>query len=280
VGDVDIIADALTIKNGARISIAANQILPDEHLADIQETSIRIKADNLNLDQDARITSESSGNVPAAPVHIEVHKLIMENGSRITTSANEADGGPIVIRGEVLLLQSSLITTSVEGSEGTGGDVTISGPVKAFVLDSGFIQANTEAENARGGDIFIDAKALIAEGGKVEIGGSERQVFKPDHGKNIIQAAAPGGEQGVIKITAPDPDISGSLVKIAAGFFEPIRLAANPCRTSVAKETSSLILTGRGGIPADPAKPSVISFGKNRLEKILKTGKDKYLHEE
>ncbi|MGE0085572.1 MAG: filamentous hemagglutinin N-terminal domain-containing protein [Desulfococcaceae bacterium] len=271
-GEISITADAVTVLNGGQISIAANQTLPEENLSDIPQTSIRIDTGQLYLDRNARITAESTGNVPAAAIHIQTGDLFIENSSRITTSAREADGGPISIQGETLILRDGLITTSVEGEAGNGGNITvsgmISGPADVLVFDGGFIQANTAAENARGGDIFIDAKAVIANNDSLEVGGTERQTFEPGSGRNIIQAAAPGGEQGTINITAPNLNISGSLINISSGFAAPVTPSEDPCRAAAGQNPSSLVLKGRGGLPPDPDHLSVPFFGKERLDRL------------
>ncbi|MGE0085575.1 MAG: beta strand repeat-containing protein, partial [Desulfococcaceae bacterium] len=272
VGNVDISAGTVTVKNGGEISIAANQTLWGDRLTDIPDSSIHIDTDSLHLDRNSRITAESTGNVPAASIHIQTGDLFIENSSRITTSSNEADGGPISIQGETLILRDGLITTSVEGEAGNGGNITVSGmtsgPADVLVFDGGFIQANTAAENARGGDIFIDAKTVIANNDSLEVGGTERQIFEPGSGQNIIQAAAPGGEQGTINITAPNLNISGSLINISSGFAAPVTPSEDPCRAAAGKNPSSLVLKGRGGLPPDPDHLSVPFFGKERLDRL------------
>ena len=276
VGSVEISADKVTVKNNGEISIAANQTLWEEALDNIPEALIRIEANRLHLDRNARITAESTGNVPAAAIRIQANDLTVEN-SNITTSSNEADGGPIVVQGNTLILRSSLVTTSVEGTAGDGGNISvtgIAGPADVLVFDRGFVQANTAAENARGGDIFIDAKAVIANGDSLEVGGTERQVFASDSGRNIIQAAAPGGEQGSISITAPDLDISGALINISSGFAIPIRLADDPCRAAEGTSASSLVQAGRGGLPAGPDESACIFFTEERLKRILQLGNE------
>ncbi|MGE0085576.1 MAG: filamentous hemagglutinin N-terminal domain-containing protein [Desulfococcaceae bacterium] len=272
VGSVEISADRVTVKNSGEISIAANQTLAEEALRDIPDASIQIDTKHLHLDRNARITAESTGNVPAASIHVQANEIVAENSSRITTSSNEADGGPISVQGDTLILRDSLVTTSVEGSAGNGGNITISGPADVLVFDGGFIQANTAAENARGGDIFIDAKAVIANGDSLEVGGADRQIFASGSGLNIIQAAAPGGEQGSIRITAPDLDISGALISISSGFTIPITLADDPCRAAAGEGTSSLVHAGRGGLPPGPDEPAAIFFTEERLKRILQLG--------
>ncbi|MEZ4527807.1 MAG: filamentous hemagglutinin N-terminal domain-containing protein [Desulfobacterales bacterium] len=269
VGSVEISADKVAVKNNGEISIAAGQTLWEEALIDIPEALIQIDANSLHLDRSARITAESTGNVPAAAICIQANEIVAENSSRITTSSNEADGGPISVQGKTLILRDSLVTTSVEGSTGNGGNITISGPADVLVFDGGFIQANTAAENARGGDIFIDAKTVIASGDSLEVGGADRQIFASGSGLNIIQAAAPGGEQGSIRITAPDLDISGALISISSGFTIPITLADDPCRAAAGEGASSLVQAGRGGLPPGPDEPAAILFTEERLKRIL-----------
>ncbi len=273
VGDVTITADTVSVLNGGQISIAANRILPEENLSDIPETAVCIDTGRLHLDHNAFITAESTGNALAAAIRVQADDMVVENNSRITTSASKTDGAPISVQGETLILRDGLITTSVEGETGNGGNITVSGinsgRAGVLVFDGGFIQASTAAENARGGDIFIDAKAVIADRDFLEVGGAERQVFEPGSGRNVIQAAAPGREQGSIDITAPNLNISSALISISSEFAPPVTLSADSCRAASGRNPGSPVLNSRGGIPPDPDHFPVIFFGKDRLDRLL-----------
>ena len=271
-GDVRIQAKSLSILDGGEISIASLQTVPEERRSATGQAAIHLDSTLLTLDQDARITAQSTGNAPAAAITIDSYQIALSNGSRITTSASNADGGPIVIGADVIVLSDSLVTSSVEAG-GDGGDITITGhsPARAVVLDGGFVQANAPA-GARGGDIFIDAAALIAEPGSLEVGGRERQVFISGSGRNIIQAAAPGGEQGDIEITSPDLDISGSLVNLEARLAEPLRLADDPCQAAGETQGSALVRIGPGGVAAAPEQHAAVFFDGQRLDRILREG--------
>ncbi len=272
VGGVAVSAESVQIRNGGEVSIAARQELFEEQPTGIPESNLLITADRIHLDADSRITAESAYNVPAAAVQVRAGRIILADRSRITTSANDADGGPITVEGEALILKDGLITTSVEGLSGDGGNIILGGsgnaPAGVLVLDGGFIQANTAADGARGGDIFIDARAVVGEGGRLAVGGTERRLFEAGQGTNVIQAAAPGGEQGAIAITAPDLDISGALVNLVTGFAQPVRLATDPCAAD-ADRTSSMVRCGRGGLPSDPTTPSAVRLGGDRLHRLL-----------
>ena len=272
VGSIQIKAADITISNGGQINTAAYQTLPADRISEIPATLISIDADQLHLTDGAQITAESTINVPASAIEIQAQNIVVENESQITTSSNDGDGGPITIQGAVIILQQGLVTTSVEGLSGNGGDITITGrsPADVLVFEEGFIQANTAAKGASGGNIFIDARAVIAEADRLAVGGQERQIFEPGTGLNVIQAAAPGGEQGTIHITAPELDISGSLVNLAANYIEPVRLATDPCTAVGGEKASALVIEGRGGMPAGPDEPSIVPLGGDRLDRLQK----------
>ncbi|MBU4264330.1 MAG: filamentous hemagglutinin N-terminal domain-containing protein [Proteobacteria bacterium] len=266
VGSIGIDAGSLII-NGGEISIAAEQTLPNDDPGTGPQGKIDITAGGLHLEHAGRITAESLGNVPASAIEIRADELLMEDGSAITTSSNNADGGPISIEAHLLDLEDSLITTSVEGAMGNGGDITLT--TELLVLNGGFIQANTAAGRAHGGDILIDADALIPSSGEVRVGGAERETFQRGSWFNVIQAAAPDGVQGAISITTPELDISAALGSLSTRFAEPARLLTDPCAAMAGQAVSSLVQRGRGGIPAEPTEPAGVSFGGDRLDRLL-----------
>jgi filamentous hemagglutinin family protein len=273
VGSVRITAQDLRMTEQGEISIAANQTLPENRLGSGPGGLIHINAGEIHLNRGARITAESTGNIPASAIEIHAGNLLMEGESRITTESNEADGGPISINGDNIIMRDSLITTSVRGLTGDGGNINVN--ADALVLQGGFIQANTAAPVSRGGDIFIDTEVLIASRGLLEVGGTERLEFQPGSERNVIQAAAPGGEQGTITITSPELDISGTLVMLSTPFADAPRLISDPCTVVAGQAAISLIQHGKGGIAAGPEEPAAVSFGGERLDRLLDTEAEK-----
>ncbi len=286
VGNILVDSGSISLRSNARISIAANQILSAEKLADLSEKSIQIalNTERLILDQNSRITSESNGNVPAAQIDINAISTTVKNGSRITTSAQNANGGAITISGDVVYLRNGLITTSVEGQTGDGGNITIAGsgsetpagrlaPDTFLVMNGGFIQANTAAADAKGGDINLALRGILVEknSSPLDVDNPERQVFQPGSGQNVIQAAAEAGTKGQINIgDAPELDISGDIVQVHSRLAEPATLAIDPCDLALAWETASSLVQGsRGGLPVWPGAGSGVLFDSLRLKKIL-----------
>ncbi|MBV5309480.1 filamentous hemagglutinin N-terminal domain-containing protein [Chromatium okenii] len=265
VGDVEITANQMTIRDGGVITIAANQTLDADHLAKNTQHLLKLTTDQLMLDS-GLITAQSTGNVPAAAIQINANDLRLNSASRITTESLAANAGAITIDGDILWLRNSQITTSAEGQNGDGGDIVLT--PRNLILQTGFIQANTAASGARGGDIRVNSDTLIASQRLLAVGGNERQTFIAG-GRNIIQAAAPGGEQGNINILALNLDISASVVPPSAPFGDPNDLLADICRTVNGPLASSLIDRGNGGVPADPSAPVAVSLGGARLDRIL-----------
>jgi hypothetical protein len=269
-GDVEIEAGKMTAQNGGGVTVQTDQTVSEEKRSQTINSHLFIDSPLVILLNTGIITAHSTGNVGAAAIDINADEILISSNSRVTTSAQEADGGSITLRGDIIDLRDSFITSSVTGETGNGGDITIKGnsPAKALIVEGGFIQANAPA-GARGGDIYIDTEAVIPAGGALEVGGLIRQNFEAGSGRNIIQAAAPGGEQGTIQITSPELDISGSLVSLSAALTEPIRLAADPCLYSGSAEASSLVFAGGGGVSTGPDQHAAIYYDEDRLNKVL-----------
>jgi len=183
--------------------------------------------------------------VSASAIDIRYDTALRMDQSTISTSAFDGDGGPIAITGQgPLFINHSNITTSVIGpTNGNGGDVTINVPV--IVLDTGAIQANTAAANASGGNVTIDAGAIIPAFESIVLGGN-LQTFDPTlSGFNLIQAAAPDGVSGALNVTVPTLDLGNALLGLTGRPSAPAALGRGLCGF---EQGSSLAITGRGGL--------------------------------
>jgi hypothetical protein len=231
----------LSIRNDATISRTDNLV----------PTTLTVISPRLNI-QNAGITAASTGNIAASNLVITTRNVLHLDSGRITTSANQGNGGSIVIQGgQFIWLDRSQVTTSVSGITGNGGDITIRSD--ALALSSGFIQANTSARNATGGRIAIDVKALITSGRRLFLGGNEAYAFSPEvFGYNVIQAAAPDGVSGEISLASPNTDITGSLTEIGTNLLDSGGLGRDPCRVG---SGNSFVQTGFGITPPTARGP-------------------------
>lgn len=283
VGKILIATDAILLRNGARISIAADQSLSVEKLAALSEKDIQIdiRAKTLDMAQDSNITSQSMHNVPAAPIVLRVNQLLVRDNSQINTSTQNADGGNITVLGDVIYLWDGLITTSVEDRTGDGGNITLAG-IKShiesglldtdgfLVMQGGFIQANTAAPDARGGDILVNVKGiLLCAGTQLRIGSEVPEVFRPGGVINIIQAAAPQGNPGSIPIAPVQLDLANTIAPTEDLLMPPVTLAEDFCRFIGTKRASTLVPLGRGGLPETLTNPLMIFFAPDQLEELM-----------
>jgi hypothetical protein len=244
-GTVNIQAsEGITLANGAAFSIRNDATLANP--GSVAPTLLTVTAPNITLATGGQITAASSGNVAASDLQVDFGPQLIVSNASIATTANEGNGGSIALRGSgFLLLQNGQITTSVAGTQGNGGDISVATPM--LVMQTGFIQAKTAAANASGGNVNIDVGTLLPSGGTLFVGGSTPYTFTPDvFGFNVIQAAAPTGVSGTITISTPVLDITGSLSALSATFLDAGGLGRSPCAIVGG---SSLSQVGRGGLP-------------------------------
>jgi filamentous hemagglutinin family protein len=243
-GSIDIMGgESIRLSDGAVVSI--NNFAQLANPAAVQPTQIRLAAPSIVMDN-ARIAASAFGNVAASSISIHSTDRLLLTNSGIFTSANDGDGGAIAINGgKLVVLNNSLLTTSVFGVTGDGGDIRVN--TDALVLNTGFIQANTAAADASGGLVNINAKSLVTSGSTLFAGGDTPLQPLSVFGLNVIQAAAPTGISGTIAITNPVLDVSGSLRGLNAQPIDSGGLGRDPCQASGG---SSLVQAGRGGLPA------------------------------
>ncbi|MBC3909280.1 two-partner secretion domain-containing protein [Undibacterium umbellatum] len=228
----------LSIRNAAQVS--AGQ-LPVKTLLAVDAPEIKL--------QQSQITASASGNVAASDIQLSFTHRLLAKDSTISTSAFQGNGGAINIKGKgPLILERSQITTSVTGMQAgnggigaNGGDIGVTAP--ALILRSGFIQANTVAKAGSGGNVNIQVDTTIASGNQLVLGGPLQKF--DGSGKNLIQAAAPDGVNGVIRLSSPQVDFSASLLNLTAQAYDLGDLLTDLCRVGGG---SSLSTVGRGGI--------------------------------
>ena len=226
----------LSIRNAAQVN---GQVLPVKAL-------LAVDAPVINLTQ-AQFTASASGNVAASDIRVSYASRLLSKSSSINTSAVDGNGGHISLIGTgPVVLDRAQITTSVSGKtavngNGNGGDINITAP--ALILRSGFIQANTAATAASGGNVNIQVNATIASGNQLVLGGAPQKF--DGSGKNLIQAAAPDGVNGAIRLSSPQVDFSASLLNLNAQAYDLGDLASDLCRVG---SGSSLSQVGRGGL--------------------------------
>jgi filamentous hemagglutinin family protein len=261
-GNVNITTSGDILIDGGQISVATNNFDGGSVDALAQQGEINITSANLKLTNYGSIRARSSADIAASNISMNVDSLVMENGE-VTTSALNANGGAVVASAaDLIVLRDSLITTSVFGT-GNGGDITIDSPI--MLMDNGFVQANTAGVGSSGGEINLQANAVVPSTGDVLVGGSERYSFNyggsETYGdptiQNVIQAAAPDGINGQVTINAPEVDLSAELTVVETTVLNLNDMVWDPCSAG-AKGTISN--QGKGGVRATPDEPGFVAI--------------------
>jgi filamentous hemagglutinin family protein len=201
--------------------------------------------DYLDMKGGGLISGSSFGAKNAGNITVNANQLSLNQESYISTEANNSNGGKIDIRSQLIQLINSGVTTSVQGQQGgDGGNIKVS--AKNLVMETGLIQANTEAPQASGGDITLDLEGLIPSGETLIQGGDQPVDWQPYiFGLNVIQAAAPNGISGNIQSTAPQLNLSGVLANLGGPQFDTSAISQDYCALGTG---SSLIRQGKGGL--------------------------------
>lgn len=242
-GSISLSAGTLVLGVNSGFSIENDATVADPKL--IKPTQINIQAANIQMNG-GQISAASFGNVDASYIDVRYKESLYMDPSTISTSAIQGNGGAITISGQgPLWIEDSNITTSVRGTtNGNGGDIHIDVPYMVF--STGAIQANTMAPQASGGDVTIDAQALIPSYQSYILGGSS-VAFEPNTaGLNVVQAAAADGVNGTLSVTVPTLDLGNSLLGLTGAPATPTALGRSLCSY---RQGSSLSIAGRGGLP-------------------------------
>ncbi|NOU22373.1 MAG: filamentous hemagglutinin N-terminal domain-containing protein [Methyloglobulus sp.] len=242
----------VNMANGVQVSIS--NLAKVAKTRDLKQTEIKINAHSVYL-TDSQIVADSAGNVDASTINITFKDWLKLDPSAISTIAFNGNGGAIkIIGGKFFWLQNSEITTSVRGrSGGNGGNIDIASNL--LVMDSGFIQANTQALKRSGGRVNVNVGNLIPSGSSISVGGNKEFIFQPYSGMNVIQAVAPDGVNGKTSATNLQLNLSGTLASLIVQSFDPNAISRNLCAIG---ESSSLAQSGKGGLRRR-AKDALIS---------------------
>jgi hypothetical protein len=145
------------------------------------------------------------------------------------------------------------VTTSVRGGAADAGNLTLEAPF--VVADGSAIVAN--AFGGRGGNILINAGVFLADPA------------------SLVSASSALGIQGTVNIQAPVTSLSGTLAPLPQAFVNVAALLPARCSARLSGvQTSSLVLGGRDGLPAEPGGvlPSPLILGERLMADPTVTG--------
>ncbi len=217
--------------------------------------NIAVTAGNLTLANGSTILASSKATGLAGDISLTAgENLLLSRGSAVSTSAPDSSGGNILLRaGSEIQVTDSEVTA--QAGPGGGGNITLLAPSLIYLLNS---TVNAEAKGD-GGNVFIDPvffvmnqSALIsrsssANGGNITI--FSDYFFQSD---SLIDSSAPFGLPGTVSVSAPNLNLSGSLVGLPSNLLDIEAQLRPDCRVRLAANLSSFIVLGRGGLPIAP----------------------------
>ncbi|MDY7012762.1 MAG: S-layer family protein, partial [Cyanobacteriota bacterium] len=196
----------------------------------------------LELAQDSQITAAATGRFGlAGDLQLRATRTELRDRSRLEATTQSGDGGNIDLAiADLLLLRnnSSISTTAgVAGAGGNGGNIDIqAGIVLGFPQENSDITAN--AFEGRGGNITITTNAIY--------GLQFRPRLTP---LSDITASSEFGLNGQFILNLLSFPAERGLNSLPTDLLDPSDLIATGC---LADRDASFVLTGRGGLPADP----------------------------
>ena len=246
-GDVVINTGSLTLHNNMMISAATSTIGTGGN--------IDITASSVLVDSGASIQSSSEGLGRAGTVQLQSSGSIqLASGGSISTSAPKSGAGDILITaGSELQLTDSAITA--QAGPGGGGNINVTAPNLVYLL-RGSLDARAVGD---GGNLSIQttpfvinqggliSKSSSANGGNISI---FSQAFLQSN--TLIDSSAPFGIPGTVLVTAPDVDLSASLIPLPSSLLDAESQMRPDCAVRLSGEVSSFVLLGRGGLPVEP----------------------------
>ncbi|MBI1774922.1 MAG: filamentous hemagglutinin N-terminal domain-containing protein [Proteobacteria bacterium] len=236
-GQVTVEANAVRLIGGGRISSSA---LGRGRGGDVV---IRVQGEMDASGSDAGgrgsgVSVRSTGQGDAGTISVQADKVVLQNGGGIFATAAQAGGGNVDLRlGHLLFIDHGTISTSVSGISGNGGNVTID--PQAIVLRASTIRANAVGGN--GGNLRLASDVFLADP------------------SSLLSASSTLGISGTIVVSAPHVDVTSAIAIKAPDFFDAASLISEGCSGRSGSPRSSLIVSGRGGLPAD-AETSLSAF--------------------
>jgi len=246
-GNVFIETGSLSLRNGMMISVGTATTGNGGNIA--------ITAGSISIDNGASVQSSSEGSGLAGTITMQSSGsvLLAGNGS-ISTSAPLSRGGDIqVTTDDTIQLFDSQITA--QAGPGGGGNISLSAPSLIYLLDS-TLTAQAEGD---GGNLTVEtysfvlnrsgliSKSSSANGGNITI--LSDYFLQSD---SVIDASAPFGLPGTVKVTAPDVDLSGSLIGLPGNLLDAASQMRPDCAVRLTGGVSSFVILGRGGLPLEP----------------------------
>ena len=219
-GQIDLNAGLLTIADNAQIDTSTFGVGDGG--------AVTITTDALQLTNNGTISSSSTASGRAGDIEVTAANLLTNEGQIIATS-EETGGGEITITSDFIYLDNnSLVSTSVNDSNGGGGNININS-------DSVVTNRNSD----------IRANAVFGQGGNINV--STEVIFTSPN--SDIDASSQFGLDGIVEVTNPNTDKQIGIIELPEDVQDPTQLITATCPI---QKNNVMVVSGKGGLPDNP----------------------------
>ncbi|MCS6288212.1 MAG: filamentous hemagglutinin N-terminal domain-containing protein [Nitrospira sp.] len=227
-GDVNVVAQSITIQNGGTISASTSGTAASGIGGNISV----VATDSVALNNGGSVSASSAGPANAGNIAINAGAQFLSQNGSVTTQASQASGGNILVQAtDAIRLINSHIDTSVQGGPTTsGGNITLD-PAIVTLQNS---QVLAQAVQGAGGNINIVAGTFLADQ------------------TSIVSASSQFGLSGTVNIQSPLSSLSGTLATLTQRPLQAQQLLTQRCAAQISGRLSSLVVAGRDALPVEP----------------------------
>ena len=271
-GDLTIETGQLTIQNGAQVGTGTFGEGRGGTLEVIALESVELRGTG-NNGQPSGLFAATEDTGDAGDLTIETRQLIARDQAEISVSSTKSGkAGNLEITADDILLNNQAELTA-ETASGRGGNITLR-DVDLLQLRNGSrisTTAGTRRAGGNGGNIAFDSGFIVAvpnensdiranafsgKGGTVDI--TSEELFgirerEADTNLSDITASSELGVQGDININTPNVDPSRGLVQLPIAPIDASNQIAQRCPIN-GDVAGEFVITGRGGVPSNPAE--------------------------
>ena len=215
---------------------------------------IEINAPRLEVTDRATLNATTAGTGGnAGNIRLMISDQVYVDDGTIATFASDgsnASGGEITIRGgRAILRNDGDILTAVGGGQGTGGNITITGDYVILLEDSDILAFSPDG---RGGAIDLSQTTLFSPNLRLAADSLSREELLALDGNNEPNINATGGiSSGTISLNDTS-FLESSLTQLPDNLVNSDTLVASSCIIRNTDSTSTLVITGDEGFPEQP----------------------------
>lgn len=227
--------------------------------------NVEIKTRELQIRDGSQILVESKGSGRAGNIDIFANKIFLNNG-KLSANTTQESGANINLKGKdnsavgfIVLWNGSQIVANASNFA-TGGNININSRLLLGLPPNGqnVSRITADANQGSGGAINITAGIYGFKNARPEVTPSQLNSNNIEN-NNYIAASSETGLAGSVASIDQIADPNRGLIQLPEDLADSSNLIAQSCPVGGQQATSQFVITGRGGLPPNPA--SALSSG-------------------